>query len=85
MRYALRNQKKIETAFGTDFLKILIKSLDYHFKNNEVITTDPNYINQPYPIILVKNIQPNTDSEFELYIIGQKYDVYRLAYKSCIG
>ena len=85
MRYTLRNRNKIETAFGSEFLRWLILSLNEHFKNNEIITPDPNYVNQPYPIILVNNVQPKTDSTFELYIIEIKYDVYRLAYKSCMS
>jgi hypothetical protein len=84
-RYALRNQKKIEEAFGKEFLNWLLKSLDNHFKTNSEINEVAEYKNESYPVIHVQNAQPKTDSTFEFYVIRVVFDVYNLAYKSCIG
>jgi hypothetical protein len=84
-RYALRNQKKIAESLGENFLKWLLKSLDQHFANHPEINYESGYTNQPYPVIHVKNAQPKTDSIFELYVTKVVFDVYNLAYKSCMG
>jgi hypothetical protein len=86
-RYSLRNQNKIADAFGIDFLNCLIKSIKKHFEENSIINEFeyPEDNKQLYPIILVENAQPHTDSTFELYITSIKFDVYNLAYKSCMG
>ena len=82
MRYSLRNKLKIQNALGLDFFNCLTNSLDYEFKNNNNII-EHTYENEPFKIIHVNNIQPNTDSFFKLYIISKTFDVYNLAYKSC--
>lgn len=85
MRYALRNQNKIRLSLGIDFLNALLASLELHFQTHPEIVTEDRYVNEPYPVIHVQNAQPNTDSVFELYVISIKFDVYLLAYKSCMG
>jgi hypothetical protein len=85
MRYALRNQNKIKDALGIDFLNALINSLEQHFQTHPEIILETEYQNEPYPIIHVQNTQKNTDSVFELYVISIKFDVYLLAYKSCMS
>lgn len=83
-RYALRNQQKISDTFGKDYTELILKSLDYYFANaNQIVMYD--YEGQPYSIIHVDNVQPNTDMFFEFYVLEKKYDVYRLAYKSVCG
>ena len=84
-RFTLRNQKKIESSLGKPFLKCLIDSLVVHFATNKTIEECTEYQNEKYPIILVNNVQPHTDSTFELYVISKTFDVYNLAYKSCMG
>jgi len=83
-RYALRNQKKITNAFGKDYTELLLKSLDFYFANAKYIE-EHDYEGENYKIIHANNVQPNTDSYFEFYLIEKKFDVYRLAYKSAAG
>lgn len=83
-RYALRNHKKISNAFGEKYLKLLLKSLDNHFSTNEIIE-EKDYPSEKLKVIWVDNVQPNTDSFFEFYVIGKTFDVYRLAYKGAAG
>ena len=85
MRYALRNQDKIRNALGNEFLNVLLASLELHFQSHTEITPIAEYKNEPYPVIWVENAQPNTDSTFEFYIISITFDVYLLAYKSCMS
>jgi len=78
MRYALRNQNKIIGSLGSDFLKILISSLDLHFKNvkfKEEFNSDV----KPYPVITIDSVK--SGSKLDFHIIGKKFDVYTLAYK----
>jgi len=83
-RYSLRNQSKIQNSFGEGFLLWLNKSLKNYFKNTDKIE-EFEYENEKYKVIHVQNIQPKTDSIFELYIVSKTYDVYNLAYKSCMS
>lgn len=84
-RFALRNQVKIKQNLGLDFHKWLMLSLKEHFAKNETIE-EHTYPNEPrFKIIHVDNVQPKTDSFYELYVIKKKYDVFHLAYKSCAG
>lgn len=83
-RYSLRNQPKIQNAFGEDFLIWLNKSLKSHFENtDEIVETEFEF--GIYNVIYVQNIQPKTDSIFELYVISKMYNVYNLAYKGCMS
>jgi hypothetical protein len=84
MRYSLRNQHKIKERLGEPFLNCLIQSLNEHFKKHTKIE-EIEYEKEPYKIIWVNNIQPKTDSTFELYVISKTFDVYNLAYKSCMS
>lgn len=84
MRYILRNQDKIKDAFGEDFLKYLVLSIKDHFKKHKTIE-EHTYEGERFKVIHVDNVQPHTDSFFELYVINKTFDVYLLAYKSCAG
>ena len=81
-RYSLRNQEKIKDTLGEDFLQWLNKSLKDHFENTVVIE-EYSYKGGKYKYIHVQNVQPKTDSFFELYVISKIYDVYNLAYFRC--
>ena len=83
-RYSLRNQSKIQSSFGEDFLIWLNESLRKHFDNNDKIE-EFEYEGEKYKVIHIQNVQPKTDSIFELYVISKMYDVYNLAYKSCMS
>ena len=83
-RYSLRNQSKIQSSFGEDFLIWLNKSLKIHFDNTDKIE-EFEYEGEKHKVIHIQNIQPKTDSVFELYVISKMYDVYNLAYKSCMS
>ena len=83
-RYSLRNQPKIQNSLGEDFLLWLNKSLKNHFENaKEIVETEYEF--EKYNVIYVQNIQPKTDSVFELYVVSKIYDVYNLAYKGCMS
>lgn len=83
-RFRLRKQDKIIEKLGVDFHKWLLKSIQEHFDKHEVIE-EHTYENEKFKIIHVDNVQPNTDSFYELYVISVTFDVYLLAYKSCCG
>lgn len=83
-RFAIRNRDKIIDSFGLKFWNTLASSLDRHFAINDKIE-EHNYDGEPYPVIHVDNIQPNTDSFFELYVVRKTYNVYNLAYKGTAG
>jgi hypothetical protein len=83
-RYSLRNKHKIKQSLGDIFLNTLILSLNDYFKNSKEIV-EYDYQNEKFKVIHVNNIQKNTDSFFELYVLSKTFDVYNLAYKSVIG
>jgi len=84
IRFSLRNQDKIKNSLGEDFLNCLLLSLkDYFNKGVEPIEYD--YDSGKFKIIHITNVQPKTDSLFELYVISKHYNVWNLAYKSCMG
>jgi hypothetical protein len=83
-RFSLRRQDKIENSFGEPFLKCLIDSLTEYFKTHSEIE-EFEYPNEKYKIILVNNVQPHTDSTFEFYVISKTFNVFNLAYKSCMS
>lgn len=82
-RYSLRNQKKIADSLGEDFLKWLKLSLNETFKQDKI--EEHTYDNVRMKVIHSTNVQPKTDSFFELYVVSKTYNVYNLAYKSCAG
>lgn len=84
-RYSLRNQNKIKKVLGNDFHYWLIESLKARFNDNTPIIEYLYEYDTKYKVIHIDNVQPNTDSFFELYIISKHFDVYNLAYKSCAG
>lgn len=79
MRYALRNQKKISSILGADFLKELLQSCDWHFANCEIKIIQKHPDNEPYNMIEVYN--GKLDTTYVFYIINKKFDVYTLAFK----
>jgi hypothetical protein len=82
-RYSLRNQEKIKYSLGENFHKWLMLSLDELFKKGNIIEYD--YEGEKFKVIHAENVQPHTDSFFELYVLSKKFDVYNLAYKGCAG
>jgi len=84
MRYSLRNQNKIKEKLGVDFHRWLIDSIDEYFSKNESIE-EYEYVGERFKVVHINNVQPKTDSLFELYVIKKTFDVYLLAYKSCMS
>ena len=78
MRFALRNKSKLIKAFGEPFYCELIKCLNNHFKCNAAIASS-QIEGLKYQIINV-TCERETDEIFQFVIIGQMYDVLRLAY-----
>ena len=86
-RFSLRNQHKIKQSLGSDFHFVLMRSIRVYFDSVESMEDikEHEYASAPYKVIHVPNIQPNTDSTFELYVISKTYNVFNLAYKSCFS
>ena len=83
-RYSIRNKDKLIKSFGLKFWNNLAVSLDRHFAITKKIE-ELDYPGEPYKVIHVPNVQPKTDSFFELYVIRITFDVYNLAYKGSAG
>ena len=77
-RYALRNQQKISSVLGADFLEKLLKSADYHFANCSMNAERLLNYSKEYDIIKVKN--RFGESTFIFCVIAKKFDVYTLAF-----
>lgn len=88
MRYALRNQEKIASALSDDYLKNhIVKSLDYYFSkcNDERIKDDisqEEYVSRTgenYPVLRINDLADD-NAMLELAVIGQQYDILKLAF-----
>lgn len=75
MRYALRNKQKIAAAFSEELVNQIVKSLDNHFERFDIKTEKGG----KYDTLTIKEI--DSDRYMVFYVIGKKYDVYRLAFK----
>ena len=85
MRYALRNQQKIEQAYSKEILKRIIKSLDEHFLGKEEIEfVEPEESWEKLPLIII-NDAGHSCALIVFYVLSIKYDVIRLAYKEFVG
>lgn len=80
MRYALRNQQKIESVYpGTN--KRILNSLTAHFEAmNEIVPIESG---EQYPIIIIEDTSKN-NGMISFYIISILWDVYTLAFKEFI-
>lgn len=89
MRYALRNQEKIASAYGTDYLQQhIIASLYKYFADasEEEIEEVLEYqtINgKEYQVLQINDVA-DEDAMFEFVIVGRQYDVFRLAFNDRI-
>jgi len=82
MRYTLRNQSLIILRYDHEFLDRLTKSLDEEFKleNHDIITVE----HEPFPMLSINDVT-HTCGLIIFYIIEQKFDVYKLAFKEIIN
>lgn len=81
MRFALRNKQKIEKALSGDCLSRIVLSLEQHFSSNLEIETK-EVAGEPYPVLAINNASRKGTIEF--FVVGKKYDVFRLAFKGFI-
>ena len=88
MRSSLRNKEKIATAYSEEYLKEhIVASLDRYFANNseEQITDDAmqefytTSNGSEYPLLRVNDVA-DENSMIEVAIVGQQYDVLKLAF-----
>lgn len=80
MRFALRNQKKIELEFGTTLLNRMLDSLK-HAQNLEVLPPFTRIEGDKFDTFKVRELTNNTWFAC-FYLIGKnKYDVYTVAFK----
>jgi hypothetical protein len=87
MRYSLRNKQKIAAAYSEDYLnKHIIASLDKYFtQSDEQITDDAmqefytTSNGSEYPLLRVNDVA-DENSMIEVAIVGQQYDVLKLAF-----
>ncbi len=88
-RYSLRNQKKIAATLGTDYLRLLLKSLNTYFTERieEVpeICEVKNNKETGRIYIFIPSIAKNSEIEFQFVLLYKKYNVYNLAYYSLVG
>ena len=82
MRWALRNQKKIEEKLGRKTLIRITIALNRHFKENKEIESRL-CTNDSYETITIKDVGEGYNA-IEFYIIRQTFDVYNLALKGII-
>jgi hypothetical protein len=84
MRYALRNQDKIEKAYP-GMISLLLESLTEHFSAGAEIV--PIESGEEFPLLIISgsNASLREINLIAFYIIEIKYDVYRLAFKEFIG
>lgn len=87
MRYSLRNKEKIAAAYNEAYLKEhIVASLDKYFtQSDEQITDDAmqefmtTSNGKEYPVLRVNDVA-DKDAMIEVAIVGQQYDVLRLAF-----
>ena len=87
MRYSLRNKQKIAAAYSEDYLnKHIVASLDKYFtQSDEQITDDAmqeflkTSNGDEYPLLRVNDVA-DEEAMIEVAIVGQQYDVLRLAF-----
>jgi len=85
MRYALRNQHKISDAYGPEMLKRIVVSLDEYFgKERKELGAETWESDPRYPILTIPDAG-HTTNDICFYVIGQQYDVAKLAFKEFIG
>lgn len=88
MRYALRKQDKIASAYSEDYLQQhIITSLADYFANNadERIADDYSqeaYVTQngaEYPLLRINDLADD-NAMLEFAVVGQQYDVLKLSF-----
>lgn len=88
MRYALRKQDKIASAYSKAYLKEhIISSLDSYFGNtsDERITDDisqEGYVTstgEDYPLLRINDLADD-NAMLKFAVIGQQYDVLKLSF-----
>lgn len=88
MRYALRKQDKIASVYSEAYLNVhIIKSLNSYFGkcDDERIIDDisqEGYVSrtgEDYPLLRINDLLDN-NAMLEFAVIGQQYDVIRLAF-----
>lgn len=87
MRYSLRNKQKIAAAYSEGYLnKHIVASLDRYFtQSDEQITDDAmqeflkTAKGAEYPLLRVNDVA-DEEAMIEVAIVGQQYDVLRLAF-----
>jgi len=79
LRFAIRNQHKIEEVYSKDFFDLLKNSLKLYFKGRST------YIAKEYKdhkVIEVESI--NKKETYIFVVLSQKYDVVHVAYYKSI-
>lgn len=82
MRFALRNQEKIKNTLGETELVRINRSLEYFFTHNSDVLSIEDSV--PYPLLSINDIVYSS-CMIVFYVVGKKYDVYRLAFKEFIN
>nr|DAV37260.1 MAG TPA: hypothetical protein [Caudoviricetes sp.] len=90
MRFALRKQEKIASAYSEGYLKEhILSSLKIYFEkrknddifndmdSNDTYTYDGREIS--YPVLRINDVA-DKDSMLEFAIVGQQYDVLKLSF-----
>ena len=89
MRYALRNTDKIKSYFepnGEKVLKRINESLEDYFSQTDWSDIESNcdhISGESYATLSIPDIS-NENREIQFYILGIKFDVFRLAFKGFV-
>lgn len=87
MRYSLRNKEKITSAYSEVYLKKhIVASLDKYFTQSDEKITD-NVMQEfhvtasgsEYPLLRINDVA-DADAMIEFAVVGQQYDVLKLAF-----
>lgn len=89
-RFSLRNQDKIASKLGDDYLKLLLDSLKAYFYErteplDEIVAVDRLGGQENRTFVFIPSVAKNSEIEFQFVILSKLYNVYNLAYYSSIG
>lgn len=83
MRYALRNQDKIIKVHSKEVLDCIIKSLDEHFKKENPLN-DLKETSSIYKLLIINDVE-HTVNCIVFYVLEQRFNIARLAFKEFVG
>lgn len=88
-RYSLRKQNEISKRLGSDYLKLLLDSLNAYFKDRtepiEEIGEVKDNKETGRTYVFIPSSFKNYEIEFQFVLLSKTMNVYNLSYFSSIG